>query len=168
MKIIKTILTVLSFFLIYSSVDAQGNCHGDNIRVYKGASGCTCHCLKECVTPAELPIYLANGWNTEGCWNCCKFKNWVDAGTPKTSLDEVRPNVEPGSLTVAFTLAKESDVKIQVTDMTGRCVATVADEYREDLDNELIWNESALSPGIYFLTLVAGVHHETKMISVTD
>jgi hypothetical protein len=124
--------------------------------------------MKECVTPAELPVYLANGWNTNGCWNCCAFKNWVDAGIKKTSLDEITPNVEPGSVTVSFTLASESDVKIQVMDMTGRTVATVADEHREDLDNELIWDQSALSPGIYYLTLEAGDTHETKMISVTE
>ncbi len=52
--------------------------------------------------------------------------------------------------------------------MTGRYVATVADEYREDLDNELIWDDSELSPGIYFFTLEAGDHRETKMISLMD
>jgi len=167
MKTIKNILTVLSLFLLYSFADAQ-NCPGDNIKVYKGGNGCGCHCLKECVTPAELPVYLANGWNTSGCYNCCKFKNWVDAGIPKTSIDELYPNAEPGSLTISFTLASESNVKIQVTDMTGRYVATVADEYRKDEENELIWDESALSPGIYFLTLEAGDQSETKMFSVID
>ena len=168
MKAIKTILTVLSLFLLYSFADAQGNCPGDNVKVYKGGNGCGCHCLKECVTPDELPVYLANGWNTEGCWNCCKFKNWVDAGIRKTSLDEVRPNAEPGSLTVAFTLESESDVSIQVTDKTGRCVATVTDEYREDLDNELIWDNSGLSPGLYFLHFNAGAVTETTMISIMN
>ncbi len=169
MKIIKTTLAVLSLILIYSFSHAQ-NCQGSNIRVYKGATGCTCHCMKECVTPADLPVYLANGWNTEGCWNCCKFYHggWVDSEIKNTSIDAVTPNAERGSLTISYTLANQSDVKIRVKDMTGRYVTTIADEYKEDLDNELIWDESALSPGIYFLTLDAGGHHETKMISVTD
>lgn len=169
MKTIKSILTVLSFFLLHSVTDAQ-NCQGDNIKVYKGATGCQCHCMKECVTPAELPVYLANGWNTEGCWNCCKFYHggWVDAETKKTSIINITPNVEPGTVTISYTLAGESDVKIKVTDMAGRCVASVADEHKEDLDNELIWDQSMLSPGIYYLTLEAGDHHETKMISVAD
>jgi len=166
MKTFKIILTVLSLFLIYSFADAQ--CQGDKIKVYKGANGCSCHCMRECVTPAELPVYLANGWNTTGCFNCCDWKWFVDAGTPKTSLDEVTPNAEPGSITVAFTLAKETDVRIQVKDMSGRCVATIADEYREDLNNELIWDNRTLSPGIYYLTLEADGHQETKMISVTN
>ena len=169
MKTIKTLLTLLSLFLLYSFADAQGgNCPGQNIKVYKGANGCGCHCMKECVTPADLPTYLANGWNTEGCWNCCKFKNWVDAGIQKTSLDEVYPNVEPaGSLTVTFTVAEKNNVKIQVMDMTGRCVATVADKYYEDEEHELIWNEGGLSPGVYLLTLESGSYRDSKMISVT-
>jgi hypothetical protein len=166
MKTFKIILTILSLFFIYASATAQ--CPGDKIKVYKGANGCGCHCLKECVTPADLPVYLANGWNTEGCWNCCAFKWWVDGGIKKTSIDEITPNVEAGSVTIAYTLAAEGDVKIQVTDITGRCVATVADEYKADLDNELIWDQSDLSPGIYYLTLEAGDHQETKMISVTN
>jgi len=166
MKTIKSILTLLSIFLLYAFADAQ--CSGDKIRVYKGANGCGCHCMKECVTPAELPTYLANGWNTNGCWNCCPFKNWVDGKNKKTSLDEITPNVEPGSVTIAYTLAAEGDVKIKVTDMAGRCVATVADEYKEDLDNELIWDQSDINPGIYYLTLETGDHRETKMISITE
>ena len=166
MKSIQTILIVFSLMLMASFANAQGNCPGGKIRVYKGASGCGCHCMKECVTPAELPVYLANGWNTSGCWNCCWFKNWVDADAPKTSLDQVYPNAEPGSLTISFTLATESDVKIQVTDITGRYVATVVDEFREDHVNELIWDESELTPGIYLLTLEAGSSRDTKILSV--
>ena len=64
--------------------------------------------------------------------------------------------------------ATEGDVKIQVTDMAGRCVATVANEYKEDLDNETIWDQSTLSPGIYYLTLEAADHRDTKMISITE
>ena len=168
MKSIITIVTVFCLICVYSFADAQGNCPGGKIKVYKGASGCGCHCMKECVTPAELPVYLANGWNTTGCWNCCWFKNWVDAEVPKTSLDDVDPNAQPGSLTISFTLATESDVKIQVTDITGRYVATVVDEYREDLVNELIWDESELTPGIYFLTLEAGSTRDTKILSIAD
>lgn len=166
MKNMKTIVAVFSLILMNSFADAQGNCQGDNIKVYKGAIGCGCQCLRECVTPAELPTYLANGWNTTGCWNCCKFKNWVDASKPKTSIDEVHPNAESGSFTVSFTLASAGDVNIKVTDMAGRYVATVADEYREDLDNEFIWDNRELNPGIYLLTLQAGDNCDTKVFSI--
>jgi hypothetical protein len=161
------ILTVFALSLVYQLTYAQ-HCPGDNIQVFKGGKGCGCHCLKECVTPADLPIYLANGWNTNGCINCCKLPKWVDAEIPKTSLEEVYPNVEPGSLTVSYTLASESHVKIQVIDMTGRYVATLADEYREDLNNELIWDHSGVDPGMYMLRMQSEGYNETKRISVTN
>jgi hypothetical protein len=164
MNNIKIIAALFCLMLISSLSIAQGNC----IKVYKGASGCGCHCMRECVTAAELPTYLADGWNTSGCWNCCKLKNWVESDKAKTSLDAVHPNNQEGSLTVTFTLASKSDVKIEVADMTGRCVATVVDEYREDVDNELIWDKSELSPGTYFFTLEAGEHRETKMITIAE
>jgi hypothetical protein len=167
MKTIKMILTVVTLGILCPLSQAQ-KCHGENIRVYKGGTGCGCHCLKECVTPDELPVYLADGWNTEGCWNCCKRRWWVDAGIPKTSLDEVHPNAKPGSLTVSFTLASESTVKIHVADRTGRYVATVADEYRVDVNNELIWDESTLSPGVNFLTIEAGDFRETRKIAILN
>ena len=166
MKSLLTTVSIFSLVLTCSFATAQ-NCPGENVKVFKGANGCGCHCMKECVTPAELPVYLANGWNTIGCWNCCKFKNWVDAGIPKTSLELVN-NTEPGLLTVAFTLAAESDVKIQVNDLQGRCVATIVDEYREDQDNELIWDKSSLSPGTYLVTLEAGSFSDTKVLSVMN
>ena len=168
MKNLKTILTILSFVLMYATGFAQGNCPGDKIKVYKGASGCGCHCQKECVTPAELPVYLANGWNTVGCWNCCWFKNWVDAGTPKTSLDEIHTGEEAGVLAIAFTLASARQVKIQVTDLIGQYVTTVIDEHRDELENELMWSDNQLSPGVYLLNFEAGDHRETKMISIAD
>jgi len=169
MKTFKIILAVLFLFVLCSGLSAQGNCHGDNIKVYKGANGCGCKCMKECVTPAELSVYLANGWNTEGCWNCCKLYNggWVDA-ILKTSLDEVVPGVEAGVLTISYTLASDSDVKIRVTDMTGRCVATVVDEHKEGLGHEIIWDSSNLNPGVYLLSLSADGVTDTKKISVTN
>ena len=162
MKTIKTVLTILSICSVYAFAAAQGNCQGDNIRVYKGASGCGCRCQKECVTPAELPVYLADGWNTTGCWNCCKFKNWVDAGIPKNLLDEV------DSLTVSLGLASASDLKIQVTDLSGRCMATAADETVVNENNEFARDPSVLDPGIYLLHFEMEGYSETKKIVVTD
>jgi len=168
MKTIQTLLAVFSICFLCTMTNAQGNCKGNEIRVYKGASGCGCKCMKECVTPAELPIYLANGWNTEGCWNCCWAKNWVDAETKKTSLDAITPATEQGALAITYSLASVGNVKLQVLDMTGRCVVTLKDEYREDLDNELIWDKSNLDPGVYVLSLTADGVTDTRKISVTE
>jgi hypothetical protein len=168
MKATKTILTLLSLFLVCSYADAQNNCPGDKIKVFKGGNGCGCHCQKECVTPADLPTYLADGWNTTGCWNCCKFKNWVDVSNPKTTLDEINPNAKNDSLTVSFTLATVSKVKIQIMDMTSRNVATIANQFFEDQTNELSWDHSSLEPGMYLLLMESTGYSETKKIAVLD
>ncbi len=170
MKTIQILLAVISFCLLSTVTHAQGcNCKGDLIKVYKGGSGCQCKCLKECVTPAELPAYLADGWNTEGCWNCCKFYHggWVNT-TSKTSIDQVIPNPDSHKQTITYTLVAQGDVKLQVTDLTGRVVETIKDEYREDLDNELIWDDSKLDPGVHVLTLSSGGFSDSKKISVTQ
>jgi len=142
MKTIKTFLTILSLVALYSSAISQGNCQGGNIKVYKGAIGCGCHCQKECVTPAELPNYLADGWNTVGCWNCCKFKNWVESS--------------------------KSDVKIQVMDMAGRYVATVTGVYNEEQDNELILDQRELEPGMYLFQMETCAFNEVIKVSMVD
>jgi hypothetical protein len=169
MKTIKTLLVLFSFCLLCMVSNAQGNCQGNNIKVFKGATGCGCKCMKECVTPAELPTYLADGWNTEGCWQCCKFYHggWVDASS-KTTIDQIVRNPETNTVTITYTLESQGDVKIKVLDMTGRIVATIKDEHREDLENELIWDESKLEPGVYVLTLEADGITDSKKISVTE
>jgi hypothetical protein len=169
MKTIKIILAILTIGMLHTVTTAQGgDCKNDKIKVYIGANGCGCKCMKVCVTPAELPVYLANGWNTEGCGNCCFAKNWVDTGTPKTSLEEIIPGASADILTISYTLASESDVMIQITDITGRDIGILVDEHKEDLENEFLWDHSQLYPGVYFLRLSAGGITDTKRISVTN
>ena len=170
MKTITTISTLLFFCFLCSFASAQGNCQGDNIKVYKGATGCGCKCMKECVTLAELPTYLANGWNTEGCWNCCKFYHggWVDGVTPGISMDTLSSNADPGLMAVSFTLPSKGNVKIQVKDMAGRYVSTITNGYREDPDNELIWDQRGLEPGMYLLQLQSEGYGQTKKVSVME
>ena len=168
MKTIQILLTIISVCLLTTVTYAQGGCQGDNIKVFKGASGCGCKCMKECVTPEELPIYLADGWNTQGCWNCCKAKNWVDATAKKTSLETITPTTESNTLAITYSLASAGDVKLQVLDMTGRVVETIKNEFREDTENELIWDNNNLDPGVYVLTLTADGVTDTKKISVIE
>lgn len=166
MKNLKTILTIFSIFMLYSFANAQGNCKGGNIRVYKGATGCGCHCMKECVTPAELPVYLANGWNTNGCWNCCFGKNWVDAGNQKSSLTEIHAETELVASTTSFMQTSDSEVNITVTDMTGRQIDVPG--YLQTEDNELIWDQTGLSTGVYILNVQAGNYSENKIVPVVN
>jgi hypothetical protein len=45
--------------------------------------------------------------------------------------------------------------------------ATVADEFFEETENELVWGEDGVPPGLYVLTIRAGSHLETRVVSLT-
>ena len=77
---------------------------------------------------------------------------------------------EPASkvLTVSFHPSIENEVTIQVMDMTGRYIETVTSEFLEDEDSAVAWDDSGLSPGIYFLHISAGDVTETKMLPVME
>ena len=144
------------------------NCPGNKVQIYKGGVKCGCHCKKKCVSPEDLPLYLNEGWNQWGCFTCCWVSNDEEYDIHVTALTAVVPNEKDGSLSVSFTLEKESEVTLQLIDITGRKVATVANAIFSDTDNELIWDENELNPGIYYLTMHAGDYNETKMVSVVN
>ena len=81
-------------------------------------------------------------------------------------LKDIYPNPVSGSVTISFTLSEQSQVVIQVLDITGRYVATVANDIFEDESSEVSWDASALNPGIYFLSMKTGNYSITKKISV--
>ena len=161
------IMMVLALGMISQLTYAQ-NCQGDKIQVFKGGNGCGCHCKKKCVSPEELPLYIANGWNTWSCYPCCYVDNNEEKIESEISLTDIYPNVAPGSVTIAFTIPRENEATIKVSDSAGRYVATVASEYFEDESNELIWDQSGLTPGIYLLQLQSGGYNEKKKISILD
>ena len=57
---------------------------------------------------------------------------------------------------------------IQVKDMAGRYVTTITNGYREDPDNELIWDQRGLEPGMYLLQLQSEGYGQTKKVSVME
>jgi len=167
MKTLRIILPMAALFFLYVFADAQ-NCQGNKIMVYQGGTKCGCHCKKKCITPDQLQGYLDSGWNTAGCFNCCWVSDDEKSVAPYAELHEDNSYSTQGALTVAFTLPEKSDVKIELSDITGRYVATVADEFFEDTENELIWDQDEVTPGLYLLTIQSGANHVTRMVSVTD
>ncbi|MEP6794440.1 MAG: T9SS type A sorting domain-containing protein [Saprospiraceae bacterium] len=171
MKTIKIMIMLLSLSGMYQFAYAQPNCHGDNVLMSKGIKGSGCGgCKQKCVPTSEVQTYLAAGWYYGECFKC--NNNWVRTDEAKrikeTRLTEVYPNSVQGSVTIAFNLVQESDVTIKISDMTGRYVATVTNESFANDDNELIWDDSGLKSGVYFLTMEAGPYSETKKISVMN
>ena len=165
---------VLSLSVVYQFANAQ-NCQGDKVLMSKGWKGaCGCNtCQKACVPQSEVQAYIAMGWYLGQCANvgklCCGigwFATNSENGKIKTKLIDINSGTR--SVSISFSLSKQSEVKLQVFDMTGRCVATVANKIFKENSHEIIWDASRINPGIYFLSMNTDDYNETRKIAVTN
>ncbi len=82
------------------------------------------------------------------------------------SLSQAYPNPTSGLTTIGYSLEEAANVAIQITDVTGKVVATVnegtmtAGTHTADVDF------SELNAGVYFYTLISGNDRVTKRIVV--
>ena len=175
MKKIKLMFTILSLSVMYQFASAQTICGSGYVRMHKGpkAKGCGCQCQKICVAFQDTLAYKNTGWaiGPKCLWgSCCWVRTENDVSNEdavaQSTLDEIYPNPVSGSVTISFTLAEQGQVIIQVLDITGRYVATLANAVFEDESSEVNWDASALNPGIYFLNMQSGNYSITKKISV--
>ncbi len=74
----------------------------------------------------------------------------------ETALDQNYPNPFNPRTTIAFTLASESDVQLEVFDAAGRWVATLFDGSKGAGRHTVDFDASRLSSGVYFYRLRAG------------
>ncbi len=82
-------------------------------------------------------------------------------------LEQNYPNPFNPSTRIKFTLAKDSNVKLVVTDILGREVAALVNERLGAGQHTHIFNASKLSSGVYLYTLSAGgVRLSRKMLLV--
>ena len=76
------------------------------------------------------------------------------------------PNPARETTTIAFALAEAGDVTLEVYDLSGRKVATVADGYRSAGENEATLDASTLAAGVYIYRLRAGDKVAAKRLAV--
>jgi len=81
------------------------------------------------------------------------------------------PNPVSSSTTISFSVPQSQKVSIQIFDMNGRLVKTLANEQMQAGAHQLKWNAkdekgNTVNAGIYFLRMNADNHTETKKISV--
>ncbi len=98
----------------------------------------------------------------------------VPAVTLAFALDSPRPNPFAGETTVQFSLAERSAVALEVFDLSGRRVATLAEGVRDPGPYSILFRPGAargagdggggLSAGVYFVRLTAGSHVATRKL----
>ncbi len=77
------------------------------------------------------------------------------------------PNPASGAATLAFTLAAPTRVTVDVFDVLGRRVATLADGMPATGRQELTWNAEGLASGLYHVRLRAGDVTVVRTLTVT-
>jgi len=84
---------------------------------------------------------------------------------------DVFPNPLSDGTTVSFTLDQSQNVALKIFDVTGRLMATLANEVMNAGDHQLRWNATddngnPLTAGIYLLKMETGNHNEAIRLSV--
>lgn len=99
-------------------------------------------CDPECYCKTDRPIYNneTNGFKVE--------QNFPNPFNPNT--------------TISFSIAKSDNVKLVVSDVLGKEVAVLVNEFKSAGRYDINFDASALSSGIYFYTLTSGNFTETK------
>jgi hypothetical protein len=173
MKTIKITIMVLSLSVMYQFASAQ-NCPGNKVLMAKGwKGGCGCKCQKKCVDQSEVQTYINMGWYVGECFNvgrlCCNYiRNSKPGENIETMLADIHSDPASKAYTISFNLSKQSEVSLRVFDMTGRCVATVANKVFKENSHEVTWNVSGVNQGIYFLKMNTDGYNVTRKIAVTN
>ncbi len=82
------------------------------------------------------------------------------------TLTQNFPNPARETTTIAYTLAESGDVTLNVFDLSGRKVATVAEGYRSAGENEATLDTGTLAAGVYIYRLRVGDKVATKRLAV--
>lgn len=80
----------------------------------------------------------------------------------KYSLEQNYPNPFNPVTYIKYQLAKSSEVKLKVFDISGREIAVLVNQVQNEGQYKVEWNASQFSSGVYFYKLTAGDFSEVK------
>lgn len=88
-----------------------------------------------------------------------------DAAIPKEfALFQNYPNPFNPSTTISFDLPRESHILLEVYNVMGQKVMTLADDFRQAGQYKVLWNAAQLASGTYFYRIRAGDFIATKKL----
>jgi hypothetical protein len=76
------------------------------------------------------------------------------------------PNPFNPTTTISFTLAQAGDVAIDVFNVAGQKVDTLADGFMAAGSHSVVWDASGFSAGMYFYTVKSGSHSQTMKMTL--
>ena len=85
---------------------------------------------------------------------------------PSITINECYPNPAKSEMRISYSIPKRSDVVLNVFDITGKEITTIASEAHDAGSYEKLWNVGALPNGSYILKLTACGESMTKVVEV--
>jgi hypothetical protein len=112
---------------------------------------------------------LIGYWLPEGQTGVREQAYWPSQGPLVTRLYGAMPNPAMGFAAIRYALAVQCRVRLQLHDLTGRVVRTLADGVQKPGRYALRWNGSdamdrTLANGVYFIRLNAGDYTGTEKL----
>jgi len=122
-------------------------CSSNKVAI-KRMSGNVCQ-EDRCVSQGQAQHYLNQGW----IYGCCSSSRMGDQNQVEESTIGSYPNPAYSIVTTSFSLSTAQHIAINLFDVNGRLVSTLADKYYDAGRNEVGWNASDLKEGVYFLQI---------------
>ncbi len=125
-----------------------------------------------CVANGSISNHLSKGDVLGACAPVSTITNKVNTEIEQQAKElNIYPNPVVNSTTILFSIPQSGNVSIQILDLSGRLITTLANQKMQAGNHQLIWNandenRNALSSGIYLLKLNAGSYSNTKEISI--
>ncbi len=144
--------------------DVCGNCNGDCI----GLDGINASCGESennIVTPDC--DFLCGGTNVAAAGEDCDGNPLSIDGNviPEYyNIHNIYPNPFNPVTNISYGLPENTNVKIEIYDLTGRQVCSLINEFQHQGNHSINWNASAQSTGIYFVKMIAGDYVNTKKL----
>ena len=81
-------------------------------------------------------------------------------------LEQNYPNPFNPTTTIAYTLPEDCHVRLEIYNLLGQRVATLADDWQVAGQRAVRWNADGLASGVYVCRLTAGVHAQTRKMTL--
>jgi hypothetical protein len=156
-KLLAFIITVMFPFTFVSA-----QCPGNKILVYK-CSTITFGCHSRCGYPNNswLPFCPCEGRPANERSSLANEP--VDG---KLFTLAVSPNPVSGLSVIYFFLEQSEKVSLNIFDVNGRLVSTLADKIFEEGENDIVWNAADVNAGIYFLRFETASYSKNRKLIV--
>ncbi len=82
----------------------------------------------------------------------------------KPHLNQNYPNPVHGTTTITYSLSKEFQVRIIITDVLGRKISELVNQQHKPGNYKIEFDASGLRSGIYYYQMIAGKYNETKIM----